>query len=381
MPSTCWSTRARTSRKPAQYRAQGAACRAAQGRQPADPLWRPCHRQGRDAVRGHLQGGRRGHHLEEGQGALSTASGSKNWLKIKCIQRQEFVIVGWQDSDKRHGFRSLHLAARDGRKLKYAGKVGTGFDTQDDPRPQRSHAAAGGRRAGGGRAARRRGAARTGSSRSWSPRSPSPNSPAMVCFATRASSRLREDKPAREVVLEKPQKLSSVAKSKKADAGTVRQFRDQDQQPRPRHLPRRRPDQGRPRRLLCRDRSADAGRHGQAADQPGPLPAGPGQAMLLPEARQRRDGPACEACADQGKRRRRPGLSLCRGCARDPRLRADGDDRVPRLGQPRRQAGTSRPAGVRSRSRRRPRLRQGEGGGGAGSARCSPTSASSPSRC
>ena len=53
---------------------------------------------------------------------------AKNWLKVKCIARQEFVIVGWQASDKRRGFRSLHLAVRDGGKLTYAGKVGTGFD-------------------------------------------------------------------------------------------------------------------------------------------------------------------------------------------------------------------------------------------------------------
>ena len=53
---------------------------------------------------------------------------AKNWLKIKCTNRQEFVIVGWQESDKRRGFRSLHLAARDGKALTYAGKVGTGFD-------------------------------------------------------------------------------------------------------------------------------------------------------------------------------------------------------------------------------------------------------------
>ena len=58
----------------------------------------------------------------------------KNWLKVKCIARQEFVIVGWQASDKRRGFRSLHLAARansekGGKTLTYAGKVGTGFDT------------------------------------------------------------------------------------------------------------------------------------------------------------------------------------------------------------------------------------------------------------
>jgi bifunctional non-homologous end joining protein LigD len=54
---------------------------------------------------------------------------AKSWLKVKCIQRQEFVIVGWQVSDKRRGFRSLHLAVRDGKKLAYAGKVGTGFET------------------------------------------------------------------------------------------------------------------------------------------------------------------------------------------------------------------------------------------------------------
>ncbi|MCH8616275.1 DNA ligase D [Sphingomonas sp. SM33] len=53
---------------------------------------------------------------------------SRNWLKIKCIQRQEFVIIGWSESDKRRGFRSLLLATRDGRKLSYAGKVGTGFN-------------------------------------------------------------------------------------------------------------------------------------------------------------------------------------------------------------------------------------------------------------
>src|SRR3954454_12869948 len=49
------------------------------------------------------------------------------WLKIKCIQRQEFVIVGWSESDKRRGFRSLMLAANDKGKLTYVGKVGTGF--------------------------------------------------------------------------------------------------------------------------------------------------------------------------------------------------------------------------------------------------------------
>ncbi len=55
---------------------------------------------------------------------------TRNWLKIKCIQRQEFVIVGWTESDKRIGFRSLLLAAREHRKLTYVGKVGTGFNAK-----------------------------------------------------------------------------------------------------------------------------------------------------------------------------------------------------------------------------------------------------------
>ncbi|MBW0006383.1 MAG: DNA ligase D [Sphingomonas sp.] len=62
--------------------------------------------------------------------AAYSGTRTRNWLKIKCIQRQEFVIVGWSESDKRRGFRSLLLAARDGRKLTYSGKVGTGFNAQ-----------------------------------------------------------------------------------------------------------------------------------------------------------------------------------------------------------------------------------------------------------
>jgi bifunctional non-homologous end joining protein LigD len=52
---------------------------------------------------------------------------TQNWLKIKCIQRQEFVIVGWTKSDKSRGFRSLLLGVHEDGKLRYAGKVGTGF--------------------------------------------------------------------------------------------------------------------------------------------------------------------------------------------------------------------------------------------------------------
>lgn len=53
---------------------------------------------------------------------------TRSWLKIKCIQRQEFVIGGWSPSEKRNGFASLLVGTRDSGKLVYRGRVGTGFD-------------------------------------------------------------------------------------------------------------------------------------------------------------------------------------------------------------------------------------------------------------
>lgn len=57
------------------------------------------------------------------------AGRSRDWLKIKCRRRAEFVIIGWQKSDSRaRPFASLALAARKGGGYVYMGKVGTGFD-------------------------------------------------------------------------------------------------------------------------------------------------------------------------------------------------------------------------------------------------------------
>src|SRR6185437_9327915 len=56
---------------------------------------------------------------------------SDDWLKTKCVRRQEFVIVGWTPSDKARGFRSLLLGVNENGKLRYAGKVGTGFDAPE----------------------------------------------------------------------------------------------------------------------------------------------------------------------------------------------------------------------------------------------------------
>jgi bifunctional non-homologous end joining protein LigD len=56
---------------------------------------------------------------------------SRDWLKFKCSAEQEFVIVGYTDSKgERVGFGALLLGYYDGGSLVYAGKVGTGFDTQ-----------------------------------------------------------------------------------------------------------------------------------------------------------------------------------------------------------------------------------------------------------
>ena len=53
---------------------------------------------------------------------------NRNWLKAKCIKRQEFVIAGYTPSKKGFpGFGSLILGVHDKGKLVYAGRVGTGF--------------------------------------------------------------------------------------------------------------------------------------------------------------------------------------------------------------------------------------------------------------
>ncbi|MER6571770.1 non-homologous end-joining DNA ligase [Streptomyces sp. NPDC001093] len=54
---------------------------------------------------------------------------SPDWLKLKCAQGQEFVIVGFTEpAGSRVGLGALLLGFYDGDRLRYAGKVGTGFD-------------------------------------------------------------------------------------------------------------------------------------------------------------------------------------------------------------------------------------------------------------
>lgn len=57
---------------------------------------------------------------------------SSDWLKVKCLGREEFIILGWTDPNGlRSGFGSLHVGYYDRQgRLQYAGGVGTGFSDE-----------------------------------------------------------------------------------------------------------------------------------------------------------------------------------------------------------------------------------------------------------
>ncbi len=65
-----------------------------------------------------------------GKKADSIYSGARNsdWIKIKCDQRQEFVVGGYTLSDKKtSGVSSLLLGVYEGEEFVYAGRAGTGL--------------------------------------------------------------------------------------------------------------------------------------------------------------------------------------------------------------------------------------------------------------
>src|SRR5438552_3404110 len=59
------------------------------------------------------------------------ASGrSADWLKFKCLNEQEFVVGGYTDpKGSRTSFGALLVGFYEAGELKFAGKVGTGYDT------------------------------------------------------------------------------------------------------------------------------------------------------------------------------------------------------------------------------------------------------------
>jgi bifunctional non-homologous end joining protein LigD len=139
------------------------------------------------------------------------------------------VIIGWSESDKRRGFRSLLLAARERRKLTYVGKVGTGFNARlIEELMERMEPLATDKAPTEVPRADRKGA-------HWI----KPQLVAEIAFSEFTDDgilrhpsfiALREDKPASEVVVEEPQKLKptekkSARKSKrKGDHATAGDF-------------------------------------------------------------------------------------------------------------------------------------------------------------
>jgi bifunctional non-homologous end joining protein LigD len=54
------------------------------------------------------------------------------WIKTKCLNRQEFVVVGWTEGEgARKALGSLLLAYYEGSRLVYAGRAGTGLTERE----------------------------------------------------------------------------------------------------------------------------------------------------------------------------------------------------------------------------------------------------------
>jgi bifunctional non-homologous end joining protein LigD len=65
-------------------------------------------------------------------GSVYVSGRSRSWIKLKCRRRQDFVIGGYTPPrGSRSGFGALLVGYYDkAAKLRYAGKVGTGFDEE-----------------------------------------------------------------------------------------------------------------------------------------------------------------------------------------------------------------------------------------------------------
>jgi DNA ligase D-like protein (predicted ligase) len=57
---------------------------------------------------------------------------STDWLKFKCVNEQEFVVIGWTEPQgSRSGLGALIVGYHEDGKLRFGGKVGTGFGQRE----------------------------------------------------------------------------------------------------------------------------------------------------------------------------------------------------------------------------------------------------------
>ena len=55
---------------------------------------------------------------------------TRDWQKVKCRLEQDCVILGWTPGEQARGFGSLVAGIHAGGQLRYAGRVGSGFDSR-----------------------------------------------------------------------------------------------------------------------------------------------------------------------------------------------------------------------------------------------------------
>ena len=215
---------------------------------------------------------------------------TRTWLKTKCTRRQELVVVGWSEpSGSRVGLGALLLGAHDDEGvLRYAGKVGTGFDTKTLARLREQL----------GRIERPTSAV-TGAPRARRVHWVEPRLVAEIEFTewTRDGKvrhprflGLREDKRAEDVRVEREAPAAAIAKSsaKRVGDGAVDRLRSGGRAPLDagsRLLPGERRHQERARAVLRAHGRPRAPRAGAPTVEPGALPREPSR-VLLPEARQ-----------------------------------------------------------------------------------------------
>jgi bifunctional non-homologous end joining protein LigD len=84
---------------------------------------------GESLYRAAQQHGYEGVIAKRGESPYRPGRRTREWLKIKTHDSQEFLVAGYTKGSGRreHSFGSLVLAVRDGGELRYVGNVGTGF--------------------------------------------------------------------------------------------------------------------------------------------------------------------------------------------------------------------------------------------------------------
>jgi bifunctional non-homologous end joining protein LigD len=105
-------------------------------READDPLQYSQHvaGHGQEVFRAMCEGGFEGVIAKSATARYYGGERSPYWLKIKCVQRQEFVVIGWRPPERGvHpvDVRGLHLATREGGDWVYRGRVGSGLSDAD----------------------------------------------------------------------------------------------------------------------------------------------------------------------------------------------------------------------------------------------------------